>query len=293
MKRIFTALLALVLALSLALGAAAATPAQERKADALNHLGLFLGTDKGYELDAGLNRSESVTLLVRMLGCMDEAERGGYAHPFGDVPQWADKIVAYAYEKQLTLGYDAKTFGGLDAVSDVQYITMVLRALGYDDTAETPDFSWSASRDFALTLGLVDSAARDEAFDRGAAVEILWAALGLKLKGGDGTLADRLIGQGVFTEKALREAKTIAAGGSASGGDPAPAPDPGSGEVTWEDYNAMTDAEREAFFDSFKSPEAFMEWLTAAKEKYDREHPVIEVGPDGSIDLGELTGGKN
>ena len=71
------------------------TAQQQKDADALNHLGLFLGTGKGYELDAELNRNQSVMLLVRMLGKLTEAETGDYAHPFNDVPKWASKVVAY------------------------------------------------------------------------------------------------------------------------------------------------------------------------------------------------------
>lgn len=291
MKRILTALLALALTLSLAIGAAAATPAQQREADALNRLGLFLGTDKGYELDAGLSRSEGVTLLVRMLGRAAEAEGGGFAHPFRDVPAWAEPYVAYAYENQLTYGYGADTFGASDSVSEAQFLTMVLRALGYDDAAEKPDFDWQSPGAFALALGLVNSAECSGDFDRGAAVEIFWAALGANCKGGDRTLAERLAAQKVFGEADLRAAKSVAAGSGSSGGS-APGPAPSEREIGWEEYNAMTGAEREAFFNSFASPEDFVNWLTAAKAQYEKEHPTIEIGENGEIDLGKLTGGK-
>ena len=44
-------------------------------ADALNLLGLFRGTDLGYELDRALNRAEALTLVVRMVGAEEEAAR--------------------------------------------------------------------------------------------------------------------------------------------------------------------------------------------------------------------------
>ena len=50
-------------------------------ADALNLLGLFRGTDLGYELDRALNRAEALTLVVRMVGAEEEALAGGYATP--------------------------------------------------------------------------------------------------------------------------------------------------------------------------------------------------------------------
>lgn len=61
-------------------------------ADALNLLGLFRGTDLGYELDRALNRAEALTLVVRMVGAEEEALAGSYAHPYTDVPAWASPL---------------------------------------------------------------------------------------------------------------------------------------------------------------------------------------------------------
>ncbi len=72
----------------------AATSTQLNAADALYSLGLFLGTNKGYELNNSLTREQSAMLLVRMLGALETAETGDYTHPFTDVAQWASKVVA-------------------------------------------------------------------------------------------------------------------------------------------------------------------------------------------------------
>jgi hypothetical protein len=51
------------------------------------------------------------------------------------------------------------------------------------------------------------------------------------------------------------------------------------------EYSAMSAEEQEAFFRSFDSPADFFVWYNAAKEKYQEEHPDIEIGPDGIIPL--------
>lgn len=58
-------------------------------------------------------------------------------------------------------------------------------------------------------------------------------------------------------------------------------PDP----LGYEEYNAMSAEEQEAFFLSFNSPEDFFAWYNAAKEKYLEENPGIEIGPDGIIPI--------
>ncbi len=65
-----------------------------------------------------------------------------------------------------------------------------------------------------------------------------------------------------------------------------------SKEITYEEYMAMSGAEQQEYMMSFSSIEAFFEWFNAAKAKYDAEHPSIEIGGDGSIDLGDIIGGN-
>ena len=54
----------------------------------------------------------------------------------------------------------------------------------------------------------------------------------------------------------------------------------------WEKFQNMTPAEQERFYASFSDPMDFFEWQIAAKAEYDAAHPSIEIGPDGSIELG-------
>ncbi|MBQ1241587.1 MAG: hypothetical protein IIX99_00095, partial [Oscillospiraceae bacterium] len=75
----------------------ALTREQINTADALNYLGLFNGTDEGYQYNVQLKRSDGITLLVRLLGKEADAANGKYSHPFTDVADWLDPYVAYAY----------------------------------------------------------------------------------------------------------------------------------------------------------------------------------------------------
>lgn len=312
MKKLMTMLLALCMTASLLTGMVGAYTAEEQnEADALNHLGLFLGTGQGYELDAKLDRSQSVMLLVRMLGKLETAEKGSDTNPFTDVPKWADKVVSYAYTNGLVKGYGPTTFGGKDTVSDYQYLTMVLRALGYDDSAETPDFNWRKSRELAKELKLVDSTADDANFDRGSAVDIFWKALNTNCKGSTKTLAAHLIEQGVFTQAQFDEAAKIAKNGLKTGsntGTTGNNGNPGNNgsnngnssteekkpeDYTWEEYQAMSAEEQYKFFESFSDPKDFFAWQEKAKADYEKRHPTIEVGKDGTVDIGDLINGNN
>lgn len=313
MKKLMTMLLALCMTASLLTGMVGAYTAEEQnEADALNHLGLFLGTGQGYELDAKLDRSQSVMLLVRMLGKLETAEKGSDTNPFTDVPKWADKVVSYAYTNGLVKGYGPTTFGGKDTVSDYQYLTMVLRALGYDDSAETPDFNWRKSRELAKELKLVDSTADDANFDRGSVVDVFWKALNTNCKGSTKTLAARLIEQGVFTQAQFDEAVKIAKNGLKTGSSTGTTGNNGNSgnngsnngnsssteekkpeDYTWEEYQAMTGEERQGHFNRFASADDYMNWLNKAKADYEKRHPTIEVGKDGTVDIGDLINGNN
>ena len=82
-------------------------------------------------------------------------------------------------------------------------------------------------------------------------------------------------------------------GSSSSGSSSGPSLDDATsdGEVTYEEYIAMSGEEQQKYMNSFSSIEAFFEWYNAAKAKYDAEHPSIEIG-DGEIDLGDIIGGN-
>ena len=188
MKRIIAVLLVLALSLSIAPSAFAATDESIAAADRLYKLGLFEGTGTDadgnpiYDLDRAPTRHEAVTMLVRLLGKEEEALSGKWTIPFTDVADWAKPYVGYAYTHKLTDGIDAAKFGGNNPVTATQYLTFVLRALGYDSTA---DFRWDSAWELSDSIGLTEgeyTADNNAAFLRGDVTTISAAALALNMK---------------------------------------------------------------------------------------------------------------
>ncbi len=179
----------------------------EKEALALNSLNLFLGTDKGFELENSLTREQSVTMVVRMMGKEDAALSKNREHPFTDLTPWAVKYIAYAYEAGITSGMSETEFGGGDVkCSDVMFITFVLRALGYSDTdSVNPDFTWNDPYELAEEIGIWTTG-KIENFTRAETVIICWRALQTNLKGSEKILADKLISEGAFSRAQYNEA---------------------------------------------------------------------------------------
>ena len=56
-------------------------------------------------------------------------------------------------------------------------------------------------------------------------------------------------------------------------------------DITYDMYLAMSAAEQQAVMEMFGSTEDFMKWLNYVKAEYEADHPAIEVGPGGVVDL--------
>lgn len=172
MKRVFSLLLAGALSLSLVVPAFAASDEATSAANTLYSLGLFSGTgidEDGkpiYDLDRAPTRQEAITMLVGLLGKKEEALAGSWDIPFTDVADWAKPFVGYAYANDLTSGISATTFGGNDLVSAAQYLTFVLKVLGYD---AGKDFQWDKAWELSDTIGLTSGeySAETISFTRG------------------------------------------------------------------------------------------------------------------------------
>ena len=316
-KKLITLILAVVMLFS-TVGAVDTYTAEEKTADALNHLGLFLGKSSGdYALSANLNRNQGAILLVRMLGMEEEAKTGGYTCSFIDLPGGAAAHVAFAYTHGIINGYDANYFGGADIMTDKMFLALTLRALGYSDK-DGRDFSYHQSRQMAYSIGLLDDADADSNFTRGEAVQVFWRALQATLNGENKTLVQRLIQQGVFTSQEYAEACEIQANGrdkyqgvpavpeeDEPEPTPEPTPDPepevpggteepaDDGKMTYEKYIGLNGFEQQAFMETFDSIPAFFEWYNTAKAEYEANREIIEIGGDGTIDLGDIINRQN
>lgn len=178
----------------------------QQSADVLYELGLFRGVGQTadgkpiFDLEREPSREEAVTMLVRMLGKEEEATSSTWNTPFTDVSPWAEPYVGYAYENGLTKGIGETKFGGSGQVNASQYLTFVLRALGYESEK---DFRWDAAWSLSDVLGICSGKYRGNTdFTRGDVAQVSHAALSAEIKHTDTKLIDVLFeGDAVPTEK--------------------------------------------------------------------------------------------
>jgi hypothetical protein len=176
----------------------------------LKSLGLFLGTDKGFELERPGTRTEASVMLIRLLGKEAEAKASEAKHPFTDVPAWADSYIAYMYENGLTNGVSATLFGSNNTCTAQMYITFVLRALGYSETKG--HFTYAGTLDFAAKQQVVSreyaQLLENKNFIRADMATISRWALDFGVNESDDddysfsyVLYEKLIYEGLFTEE--------------------------------------------------------------------------------------------
>ena len=166
----------------------------EAEAHTLQVLGLFSGTDQGLELTRVPSRVEGAVMLVRLLGKGEYAIRQNFPHPFKDVPAWADPYIGYMYAAGLTAGTGPLTFSPDLPLTTNQYLSFVLRSLGYND--QNGDFKWDKAIDKSAAIGLIDSSTRQEletSFRRDEMVLVSYLALKNNLKDSNYTLLQKLV----------------------------------------------------------------------------------------------------
>jgi len=177
--------------------------AEERyhaEANFLNTLGILLGTDKGYELEKELTRAEAAVMIVRLQGGEVLALEKKFAHPFIDVPSWATAYVGYLYEHNQTLGISKTLFGSEQPITVSQYVTFLLRTLGYSD--KVGDFYWKNSLSKAKEIQMltkINSLKYGSKLIRGDMVRLSYCALETRVKSTYQTLLETLRRKGFIT----------------------------------------------------------------------------------------------
>ena len=202
-KRLLCMILTLVMIFSLVPSAAAASNEATEAAETLYELGLFKGTGTNpdgtpiFDLDKTPTRNQAIIMLVRLLGKEDEAKAGTWDIPFTDVSDTMRPYIGYAYTNGLTNGTTATTYSGGNPIKANQYITFVLRALGYESGKDFEVSSaWTLSDELGITAGQYHTGINR--FCRGDVAVISNAALSVFIKGTSQTLKDRLFAEGVI-----------------------------------------------------------------------------------------------
>ncbi|WNS41217.1 clostripain-related cysteine peptidase [Paenibacillus sp. MMS20-IR301] len=202
MKNIRSLIILLIFLLAAAPSAAAQS---SNYAEGLNHLGLFSGTENGYELSRVPTRAESLVMMLRLWGKEDEALKSTYKNPFKDTG-WESRYVSYAYAKGVVNGINEYSFGGNRPTSLNQYCSMVLRVLGYSETKG--DFTYETAVSFAsLVLGI--DLTKDPEFNRGTLAKISSYVVNTRPKNQIATLGQTLSETDVFTTQGLNEARSL------------------------------------------------------------------------------------
>lgn len=167
-------------------------------ADSLHEMGLFQGTQNGYDLDRTPTRAEASVMLVRLLGKEAEAKTLTYTAPFTDLKGWEKPYVQYLYSNGLANGTNRTTFNPTGKCTAQMYAVSLLRALGYSDTA---DFSYANAIETAREQGIYDTGIINvQNFLRDDAAAASYTVLSVSPKNSEGTLLDQLVSENAITE---------------------------------------------------------------------------------------------
>lgn len=174
-------------------------------ANELKEMGLFKGTDEGYELDKTLTRAESATMLVRLLGAEKKAISAEYEPVFADVQKdkWYYTYIMYCYENEITKGTGVSTFSPDDTVTAEQFVTLVLRLLGYTDVE--PETAFKTANEVGLFGTKISrQLAENKDFLRNEMVYVAYRSLKTKTSNGD-VLAVKLGDLGVLSQTEVKK----------------------------------------------------------------------------------------
>ncbi|MEG1500874.1 MAG: transglutaminase-like domain-containing protein [Clostridiales bacterium] len=182
----------------------------QREAMALKELGIFLGREDGFALEEKPNRIEASIVLLRLLGKEDEAISKRIPHPFQDVPQWASPQIGWLYQKGLVNGVNANKFDN-SPITNWQMMTMLLRALGYNDS--NGDFQYKNSLTKALELNIITPQRYKEltnnVFNRRQLSLAIYDSLQAKYKASSQTLLYKLMKSGAISRRQINNTGLI------------------------------------------------------------------------------------
>ncbi|MBD5163066.1 MAG: S-layer homology domain-containing protein [Oscillibacter sp.] len=142
----------------------------------VSEAGIMVGDDQGnFNPNSSVSRAEMATLICRMLG---ETEGLQTSSDFSDVPtnHWANSYVGKAAELGIVNGYGNGKFGPSDGVTYEQAVTMIVRALDYEDEAIDAGGYPNGYLTIAQNIGLLNGirAKKETPLDRGSVAIIIY-----------------------------------------------------------------------------------------------------------------------
>jgi hypothetical protein len=191
--------LSLVLALAMILGSfsfvfAADKNVTDKAGEFLKEVGVLEGNDDGnLMLDKNLKRRDMVILLSRLMGVESTAKNfpSEGILTFKDITDANYKgYLAWAVSNKLIEGHTPERFGFNEQITAQQYAAILLRALGY----EIDDAAYAKVLETSKGLGILKDVEVENKTEisRGQMAVMTLNALGVKIKGTDKTLAEKL-----------------------------------------------------------------------------------------------------
>lgn len=197
-KRIFSAAAAAALLICLCPTAAAQAGDSRRQADALTVLGLL--DERIDDLSQTVRRDQAAALLTALAGGHIRPDTDGWFSGFRDVPEGTAAAVNYAARRGWVRGRSTVSFGADAPLSANAWYAMVLRMLGYSESAG--DFTVQDAAAFAWRLGLTGRQDGGTMTWEGLCTSA-YELLGAAYKGGEETVMQRLTELGAVTPAAL------------------------------------------------------------------------------------------
>ena len=147
----------------------------------LSDLGVIQGKDDGkYHPEDTITRAEACAMIARLMTGDPNVSQYVGAQSFTDVAKgsWKDSAIGYCYINGIVIGVGNNKFEPDRAITDAEFITMVVRAMGYEtaDMKQNYPFSYMSN---AQAIGLLDGTNMVASTDalRGEDAQVIYNAL--------------------------------------------------------------------------------------------------------------------
>ncbi|TJX68339.1 S-layer homology domain-containing protein [Soehngenia saccharolytica] len=155
-------------------------------AEQLNKLGILTGDGNGnLNLDDNLKRQDMVVIISRLHKEENTAKSYPVVNKFDDFTQdnsFYHSYISWAVNKKLIEGVGNNKFGFDDAVTVIQFQTVLLRALGYTEEAKLSDSIPDIAKKIGLMEGVSGLSYKDN-LTRGDMAVMIYNALNIRAKG--------------------------------------------------------------------------------------------------------------
>ena len=147
----------------------------------LSDLGVIQGKDDGkYHPEDTITRAEACAMIARLMTGDPNVSQYVGAQSFSDVQKgsWKDSAIGYCYINGIVIGVGNNKFEPDRAITDAEFITMVVRAMGYETADMKQNYPYSYMSN-AQAVGLLDGTNMVASTDalRGEDAQVIYNAL--------------------------------------------------------------------------------------------------------------------